>query len=142
MHFIQQTVFVALAFATVQSAFANPHTKAEQKITAFLWSAAPASGDAGTTLLYNDVTDAYNTKITFTRNNEFLRSDGVRGMWQFENGKLVLKGLDTEGFTIVFHPQSVTTNQIRGRITEGRYKNNKICLQLLTTSEAMDTAQD
>ena len=138
---MQTAVFVALALATVQLAFANPDSEAEQKITAFLWS-APASTDAATSMIYNDVTDAYNTKITFTRDNEFLRSDGVRGMWQFKDGKLVLKGLDTEGFTIVFHPHSVTTNQISGRITEGKWKNHKILLKLPIPSEAKETAQD
>ncbi len=127
--------------ASIQSAVANTDSEAQQKITAFLLSGA-ASGDHGTALLYNDLTDAYNTKITFAPSNEFRRSDGVRGMWQFEDGKLVLKGLDTEGFTIVFDPQSLTTNELRGRITEGRWKNNKILLRLLLPSEAEDTAQD
>lgn len=141
MRFVRSAVFVGLSLVLLQSVFANSDSEAERKITAFLFG-GQTSGDEGAILLYNDVTTAYNTKITLSRNNEFLRSDGVRGMWQFEDGELILRGLDTDGFTIVFDPDSVTTNQIGGVITEGKWKNNQILLKLPTSSDAKDKAQD
>ena len=138
---MRPAVFIVSALAITQLAFANLDPQADQKIVSFLWSAA-GGGDVGTTLMLTDVTAAYNTKITFTRNNEYLRSDGVRGTWECKGGELVLKGLDTEGFTIVLHPNTVMTNQMSGRFTEGRWKNNEILLTLPTSSDVKDATQD
>ena len=121
--------FIAASLAAVHIAIAEPFPTPEQKMQTFLWSAS-GSSEEKTELIYHDVKDNYNTRITFTRNKEFRRSDGVRGMWHFDAGKLVLTGLDTkDGFTVIFDPSTLNGDQLAGRIPKGKWKGHRVLLK-------------
>jgi hypothetical protein len=123
-------IFIVTLLAAMRIAGAAPAETPEEKITKFLWSAS-GSTEQKTELIYHDVKDNYNTRITFTRDKNFRRSDGVNGTWQFEGGKLVLTGLDTkDGFTIVFDASTLNEGQLSGHIPKGKWRGHKVLLKL------------
>jgi hypothetical protein len=109
---------------------AAPLATPEDQVTNFLWS-APGSTAEKTELIYNVVEDAYNTRITFTRDKKFNASDGMHGMWNFEGGKLLLTTLDTkDGFTIKFDPATLNNGPLRGVVTsKGKWHGRHIVLK-------------
>ena len=131
MKAIQRTAaLIATSLAVIQIAGAAPEDQPETKFTTFLWS-APKSTEEKTELIYHDVNDSFNTRITFTREKEFRRADGVGGTWQSEGGKLVLKG---DGFTIIFEPPTSGDSLLTGRIPAGRWKGHTVLLKLVGAS--------
>ena len=121
---------VASTLLTTQVAMALPADKPEQKITAFLWS-APGSTAEKTELIYHDVKDNFTTKIAFTREKEFSRPDGTHGIWRFDEGKLVLTGLDTkDGFTIIFDDSTLGESRLSGHIPNGKWRGHRVILTI------------
>jgi hypothetical protein len=121
---------IAALLAATRIAGAEPMATPEQRIMAFLWSAS-ASTEERAELIYYDVKDNYNTRITFTRDKAFTRSDGMHGMWNFEGGKLILTGLDSkDGFTIIFDPATLSETQLSGRIPKGKWRGHKVILKI------------
>jgi hypothetical protein len=120
---------VALFIAT-RFIVAAPADSPEVKVTTFLWSSLKST-EAKTELIYHDVKDNYTTRLTFTRDKEFTRSDGIHGAWHITDGKLILTGLDTkDGFTIIFDSPSAGKSELTGRIPKGKWKGHIVLLQL------------
>src|SRR5881394_1735799 len=116
---------LAILLAVTRIASAEPAATPEPKVTAFILG-TPGSGTDKTELFYTFVKDNFTTKITFTPDKEFKRSDGIHGSWIFEGGKLVLTVLDSEGFTIVFDPATLKDNILTGQITKGKRRGKAI----------------
>jgi hypothetical protein len=126
----QLTALLAILLASLNHSIAAPIVTPEDKIRTFLWSAS-GSTEEKTELIYNVVEDAYNTRITFTNDKKFNGSDGMRGVWSFEGGKLILTALDTkDGFTIKFDPSTLNNEQLKGIVTsKGKWHGRHIILK-------------
>jgi hypothetical protein len=127
MNTIQRaTALLVVLLAGLHLSLAGAATPEEQ-LTTFLFGSAEEKPE----LIYNVVEDAYNTRITFTRDNKFNGTDGMHGIWSFEGGKLILTALDTkDGFTIKFDPSTLHNEQLKGIVTsKGRWHGRHIILK-------------
>jgi hypothetical protein len=111
---------------------AAPYATPEEQVTTFLWGASGSNGEK-TELIYNVVEDSYNTHITFTHDQKFSGSDGMHGIWSFQDGKLTLTTLDNkDGFTIKFDPATLNNGQMKGVVTsKGKWRGRHIILKAL-----------
>ena len=121
-----------ILLAGLHISLAAPYATPEEQVMTFLWGAAGGAGEK-TELIYNVVEDAYNTRITFTHDKKFSGSDGMHGIWAFQDGKLTLTTLDTkDGFTIKFDPATLSNGQMRGLVTsKGKWHGRHIVLKVL-----------
>ncbi|MEO6754626.1 MAG: hypothetical protein ABIP85_22850, partial [Chthoniobacteraceae bacterium] len=124
------SALLAVLLGGFHLSFAAPKTTPEEQILTFLWSASESTEEKAE-LIYNVVEDAYNTRITFTQDKKFSGSDGMRGIWSFEGGKLIMTALDTkDGFTIKFDPSMLNKEQLKGIVTsKGKWHGRHILLK-------------
>jgi hypothetical protein len=121
-------VHITALLTALQFAFAAPSDVKGNAIIDFLCGAGDGS-QPKKELVYNDVKDRYLTRITFTRNNHFRRSDGMHGTWILENGKLILTVLGSSDGTIVFDVSEIKQAQIRGRFPKGKFRAHIVNLK-------------